>query len=510
MEEIDENIRKELKYRLLMLKYCRDDPLLEANMLEKLINVYKEKGLKIPENIQKIIERESRKLRREIEEELFKKKEQMRELGEKFEEEKKEGRQLSRKEEIFEEIYEKYENVMDYINSFQSKGIKLGLDNMKNILSLLGNPEKGLKVIHIAGTNGKGSVCAMIDSILQNAGYKIGRYVSPHLCRFTERLTINSDEITEEEVIWLMDKLKPYFEKADLTFFEAVTAMAFVYFKQKKVDYVVMEVGMGGRLDATNVVEPFMSVITNISIEHTQFLGRTIKEIAKEKAGIIKENSLVVTGAEGEALEVIKKVSKDKNAQLVPLMKCRKRDGKLYIDGLQDIELNLMGDFQLSNASVAVTAAVGLRELQVNVPDKAIKLGLEYVEWPGRFEFYRKNILIDCAHNEAGMIALGKEIEKLRHKNLVLIIGILDDKKIDTMIAEIVPLANTVIITKPKTGRAVPVETLAREVKKHTKNHLMKETVADAVKYAESIMAKDDLLLITGSCYVVGEAMLAL
>lgn len=510
MEEKESDISKEVKYRLLMLKYSRDDPILEANMLEKLIDVYKKRDMKIPNNIQKIITEESRKIRKKIEEELFKKKGEMKKLVEKVKDEKKEGKALSVTEEIFEEIYEKYEEALKYLYDLQRRGIKLGLESMKKILEMLGNPEKGLKVIHVAGTNGKGSVCAMIDSILEDAGYKVGRYTSPHLCRFTERFAVNNKEISKEEVVRLVNYLKPYFERVKLTFFEAVTVMAILYFKQKKVDFVVMEVGLGGRLDATNIVNSIISIITNIELEHTEYLGDNIKKIAMEKAGIIKENGVVVTAAEGEALEVIKSVCEDKNAKLIPLLKCVKREGKIEIDGLLDIELNLDGNFQFSNASVAVTASIALRDLQVNVPDSAIRIGLEYVEWPGRFEFYKKNILLDCAHNESGIIALKREVERLNYKNLILIIGILDDKKFEGMIEKVASIATKIIVTKATTDRAIPIETLAKEVKKHTNNYVTKEKVSEAIAYAKSILGKEDLLLITGSCYVVGEAMVVL
>ncbi|NQV08377.1 bifunctional folylpolyglutamate synthase/dihydrofolate synthase [Candidatus Woesearchaeota archaeon] len=501
---------KEVKYRLLMLKYARDDPMLEAQMIERLIEVYKRNEIKIPDNIQSIIKRESKRIRKDIEETLYKKKAEMKRLGGKFEDEKKQGMKFGEKVEDFERTYEKYEQAMDYLYSLQKRGMKLGLDSMKNTLKMLENPEKDLKIIHVAGTNGKGSVCAMIDSILESTGYKVGRYVSPHLARFSERITVNNDEIDEKSIVRLVNYLKPYIEKHKLTFFEAITVMAIVYFSEKKTDFVVMEVGLGGRLDATNVVNSIVSVITNISLEHTEYLGNNIKKIAMEKIGIIKEKNLVVTGADGEALKVIKEACETSNARLVPLMEARKNNNKIDIFDLFEVDLNLQGDFQISNASVAVTAVLALRELGFRVPSKAIKTGLEYVEFPGRFDFYKKNILLDCAHNEAGMNVLKNELEKLAHKNIILIIGILDDKKIDKMIETIVPFSKKVIITKPESERAVSTEDLAKEVKKFKKDYEIKQTVEEAVKYAESILGKDDLLVITGSCYVVGEAMIAL
>src|SRR3989344_3935982 len=207
-----------------------------------------------------------------------------------------------------------YRKTLEYLYSLESSKIKLGLENIQNLLSKIGNLEKQLKFIHVAGTNGKGSVCSMLFYILKEAGYKVGLYTSPHLKRFNERIRINGHFITDKEIVDYFLRVKPHITTQ--SFFEITTAMAFLYFKDKNVDFAVLEVGLGGRLDATNVVTPLISVITNIELEHTDLLGDTIEKIAFEKAGIIKDNVPVVTIAKGKALETIKKIAKGKNAPL--------------------------------------------------------------------------------------------------------------------------------------------------------------------------------------------------
>ena len=208
-----------------------------------------------------------------------------------------------------------YDNVIKYLYSLErKKGSKLGLKNIKELLRKINNPEKDLKCIHVAGTNGKGSVCAMISSVLQEAGYKVGMYTSPHLSDFRERFLINNKKISKKNIIKYFLEVKKFVDEQ--TFFEVITAMAFLYFKAEKVDFLVLEVGLGGRLDATNVVRPLISVITNVDIEHTDFLGKKIERIAYEKAGIIKENIPVVTGARGKSLSTIKRICKEKNSEL--------------------------------------------------------------------------------------------------------------------------------------------------------------------------------------------------
>ena len=399
-----------------------------------------------------------------------------------------------------------YKEVILFLNSLERiKGIKLGLDRVNGLLEKLGNPHKGLKIIHVAGTNGKGSVCAMVDSILQEAGYRVGRYTSPHLADFRERFLVNNKRITEEDVIKYFGIVKKH--HTNQTYFEFITAMAFLYFRDKNADFLVLEVGMGGRLDATNVITPLVSVITNVSLEHTKCLGRTVKAIAYEKAGIIKEGITSVSNAKKDALEVIKKACKERNSELFPAKDYIKRDGFVGIGDYKHLELGLKGDFQIENASTALAAIDVLKQqCKARINKSHITNGLRKARWPGRLEFIGKNILVDCAHNPAAFLALSKEIKKLKQdfKRLILVIGILKDKDVKGIIKIIEPLADAVIIAKPKTERAAEPEAIAKYVKKEQR------VIADskeALSYAKSIAKSNDLILVAGSIYLVGEIL---
>lgn len=383
-----------------------------------------------------------------------------------------------------------YQETLKYIYSREQFGIKLGLSNIKGILEDLGHPEDYLDFIHVAGTNGKGSVCAMISSVLQKQGYKVGLYTSPHLVDFTERIQINNEKISEKDLTKLVKKVSPYI--TNHTFFEAVTALAFQYFKEKKVDFVVAEVGMGGRLDATNTIKPLVSVITNISLEHREYLGDTIEKIAFEKAGIIKKGVPCITAATGAALSTIKEI-------------CTKRKSKLSVVRLnKNIKTNLNGFFQLINASTCLKVIDTLRDLGFDISKSSITKGLMKVVWPARMHFIHKNVLLDCAHNPAAVDVLAKEIKKLKYKNLILITGILKDKNIKEMIAKLAPLADHIIITKPDINRAANPKYITKFIKKDCS---ILPNVKEAVDLGRSMIKKEDLLLITGSIYTVGEAM---
>jgi len=384
-----------------------------------------------------------------------------------------------------------YKEAVDFLYALESKEYNLDLGNITGLLAKLGNPHEGLKYIHVAGTNGKGSVCAMLYSILQEAGYKAGMYTSPHLVRFSERIQVNNKEITNEEIAELFGKIKPFYTEE--TFFEVVTAMAFLYFKEKKADFVVLEVGMGGRLDATNVITPLVSVITNISLEHQKYLGKTIEKIAFEKAGIIKEGIPVVTGAEGSALDVIKEIAKKNNSKLSAISK-----------PLKKYSLSLKGAFQQFNANIAVKTIEVLNE-RYKLGIDSIKSGLLKANWPGRFEFIGKNILVDCAHNPAGAKVLKNELLSIKdnYNHIILVVGILSDKDIKPMLDELVPLADKIIITRPKTSRAEEPENIAKFI---NREYIIIDDVKEAVKKAKSIAKEKDLIVVSGSIYVIGEA----
>ena len=399
-----------------------------------------------------------------------------------------------------------YKQILKELYSLESVTFKQTLASMRILLKKLNNPEKKLKCIHVAGTNGKGSVCAMISSILQDAGYKIGMYTSPHLKKFNERIRINNKLITDKDIVKYYLKIKKY--APDQTFFDMTTAMAFLYFYDKKVDFAVMETGLGGRLDSTNVITPLVSIITNVGIEHTEYLGNTIEKISYEKAGIIKKNVPVVTAARGIALATIKKISNKNNSKLIIINKnkikiyCNKNYISFDINSYKNLILNnLNGEFQIENAAIVVKAIQTLKnDNNLRVNENNIKRGLLNAKWPGRFQFIRKNILIDCAHNTDSFKTLFKELKNINYKKLILVVGFSNDKDIK-LISKVIK-ANKTIITKSRNERAYNPSTIK---KYFNENSIIINNPKKAMNYAKKIAAKNDLILITGSIFLVGE-----
>src|SRR3989338_8972413 len=396
-----------------------------------------------------------------------------------------------------------YKKILDYLYSLESPEIKLGLERVQSLLDKLGNPEKGLLCIHVAGTNGKGSVCAMLQSVLMEAGYKVGMYTSPHLKRFNERIRMNNNLITDREIAGCFLKIKP--NATNQSFFEITTAMAFLYFREKNVDFAILETGLGGRLDATNVVNPLVSVITSIGLEHTELLGNTIEKIAFEKAGIVKEGMPVVTGAKGEALNIIKKIAKERNA---PLFLTRK---------FKDVKFRyLNGEFQQQNKDIALTAIDALREFhKIKINENKIIDGIKKTRWPARMEMISRNVLIDAAHNPDGFKILKNELISIKKQknieNFIFVIGIQTDKKIHTMLKTISPLFSAVVFTRSKNPKAAePAELLRNFNTLETLNPKKTQSKTinnpkNALKYAKKIAGSKDLVVVVGSIYMVGE-----
>ncbi|MBU4376739.1 MAG: bifunctional folylpolyglutamate synthase/dihydrofolate synthase [Candidatus Omnitrophica bacterium] len=420
--------------------------------------------------------------------------------------------------------YEKA-NDFDYKRSFK-------LDRMKSLSSRLGNPHEGIKAVHVAGTKAKGSVSSFINSILIKAGYKTGMYTSPHLISFRERIRVDGEPISEDNLARLVAKIYPHAEDMAKknerpTYFEVCTAIAFLYFKERGVDFMVLEVGMGGRLDSTNIVRPLVSVITPISYDHVQHLGPTMRDIASEKCGIIKEKSVVVSSPQNnEAFEVIKStvektrskfylVGKDAAFQKIYSGTERQIFNLLTKEGeYPRVEIRLLGEFQIENAVSAVLAVEALRHYEIFVDKVAIMAGLRSARWPGRFEILRKNplIVVDGAQNGQSAFILKKAVEtNLKYKKLFLILGTMCDKDIENICRELSGIADYVIATKSKSGRALSPQFL-KERFLHYKNidAETSDSVRDAIDKALRLAGKDDALLITGSLYVVGEAMEAL
>lgn len=426
-----------------------------------------------------------------------------------------------------------YESVIDYLYNLRRFGIKLGLENISQLLRFLGEPQKELKVIHVTGTNGKGSVCAMISSILRCAGFKIGMYTSPHLIRFTERIQVDGREISQKEVLRLFNKIKPFIERMmkesrtkQPTFFEVTTALALLHFAEEKVDFAVVEVGLGGSLDATNVVDPLVCVITHIALEHTKHLGRNLEDIAKEKAGIIKNCVPVVTAENNEkALNVIKNTCEERNCKMIRVGKDVSYEKiktdidhqyfnvKTDVNEYNNLKIKLLGDHQLVNAATAIGAIELLRYQHIDVPIKAVEEGLLKTNWPARLEVMHRSplIILDSTHNYDGLKAFRSSLDIFDYKRMILILGILNDKDLEMMIKEIAPLAHTIIATRPKSERAYDSKVIADIAKKYIeknfiKNVIVEEEVVEAVKHALSTAKKNDLICITGSIYTAGEA----
>ncbi len=391
-----------------------------------------------------------------------------------------------------------YQESVAYLESLEVFGQQLGLERIKRLLQKLGNPQNQLKTIHAAGTNGKGSVCAMIASILQEAGYKVGLYTSPHLVDIKERFLINGKKITEEDVARLATLIRPLadqvaLESAQPTYFEVTTAIAFHYFQEQAVDYAIIEVGLGGRLDATNAIpKPLVSVITSIDLEHTDILGDTIHEIAFEKAGIIKEGVPVVAHASDDAYRIIKRIADSEKSKI-------KRVAKKYSG-----KIGLQGEFQKMNAAVAVEA---IKAAKIPVAGTAIKAGIEKVIWPGRIDlrnYNRKRILFDCSHNLSGIKVLIPELKHFERERLIVLTSILKDKDYKHMLELIGQNAQLTILTKSTNPRACEPEVLA----KYTIGpRIAISDLENAIDFVLNEAGTVDLILVTGSIYLVGDVM---
>ena len=415
-----------------------------------------------------------------------------------------------------------YQKSLDYLFGLEKFGMIFGLNQIERILSVTGNPHKEIQAIHIGGTNGKGSTAAMMSSILQKEGYRVGLYTSPHLIRFTERIKVNGKEIEEKEVAALTEWMKEEIEAAGIaprfTFFDFTTAMAFHYFKQKLVDLAVLEVGLGGRLDSTNVVDPLISVITNVAKDHEEHLGKSILKIAGEKAGIIKKGRPLITAATTpQALHLFSKVCREKESPFYRVGKefryARAEDGDFDYEGLNrklwSVHLNLKGFHQIINAATAFGAMEVLEDLGYRVSTDAMIDGVREVEWPGRMEMVSSSpgVILDGAHNPAGALVLQESLEKeFQFQHLVLLIGIMKDKDIQSILQLLAPLADHIILTRPHTDRAAPPLLLKKILGRSGKKAEIVEDLNEAIARGLSLVGKEDLLCITGSLYTVGEA----
>ncbi len=428
-----------------------------------------------------------------------------------------------------------YPAALDFILSFADyeriprSGLVWDLGRMVMLLERLGNPQYAARSVHIAGTKGKGSTSAMIAAILASSGYRTGLYTSPHLLSIRERIQVDGRPIPEPAFARATAVMKPEVEwvnhfggLGELTTFELLTALAFLYYREVRVDYQVMEVGLGGRLDATNVVKPEVRVLTSISYDHMDVLGDTLDKIAAEKAGIIKPGSTVVCAPQfPEAMVVIEKVCQEKGAQLIKLgteVTWRLKDfnterQSFKLNGLiRNYELHtpLLGEYQLENAAAAVATAEVLSGLGARVTPDSIGVGLAQVRWPGRLQVLKRRpwLIIDGAHNVYSAKRLVEALRKyFSFSRAILVFGVSSDKDIAGMVAELAPLTGEVIVVSSRHPRAAKATVLADEFSKVGITPRLTENVVSAVDIALGMATPDDLICVTGSIFVIAEVM---
>jgi dihydrofolate synthase/folylpolyglutamate synthase len=431
-----------------------------------------------------------------------------------------------------------YTQAEEYLNSFvnyeQIPGISYvqpgySLDHVEELLNRMGSPHLSARTVHIAGTKGKGSVAAMIAQVLTGSGYKTGLYISPHFHTIRERISIDGNLISEADFAAAMEEVKPFVESMrqdaalrQLTYFEALTALAFAYFRKKLVEFQVLEVGLGGRLDATNVVKPEVCIITPISLDHTQILGNTLKEIAREKAGIIKPGCRVVLSPQPEeAAAVIKDTCHEREAHVVQVGKeitCQKTGGDVFHQSLAvkgrindyNLRIPLLGDYQLENAAAAVAALEILASMGFAISATDIAQGMARVQWAGRFHILQQNptVLVDGAHNVSSMRGLVRNVGAyFGRKRTLVVFGTSTDKDIPGIVSELVSLASQVIVTQASQSRAASPSTLAAEFRRRGVQTETSESVPQGISRALSEANSTDLVCVTGSLFVVGETL---
>ncbi|BCA80424.1 folylpolyglutamate synthase/dihydrofolate synthase family protein [Desulfuromonas sp. AOP6] len=409
-----------------------------------------------------------------------------------------------------------YGESLDYLYGLQRFGIKLGLENIKNLLDALQHPEKGYSVIHVAGTNGKGSVSAALAEILQQAGYKTGLYTSPHLHCFTERIQVNRRPIPEVDVVELTKEIRALSPGVPATFFEFTTALALVYFARQKVDFAVLETGMGGRLDATNAITPQLTLITPISLDHVEHLGGDLATIAGEKAGILKKDVPVVIGAQEDcALEVLLAQSSRLNCRpwvagvdytVIP----RGSRFTFAAQGicLENVKTSLPGRHQMHNMGQALAGALALREQGATLTEEMLRRGVESVRWPGRLEWWGDGdfLLLDGAHNAAGAQVLADYLISLRPAGVRWVFGMKSGRKPADLLLPLLPLVTEVYCAPPPVEEAVAVQDLCEATAGQGVPCSAYTSPEDALAAALAQRIPGEIVLVAGSLYLVAAA----
>ena len=412
-----------------------------------------------------------------------------------------------------------YEEALSYIHSICWKGSKLGLDRTRELLGKLNDPQKELKFIHIAGTNGKGSTAAMLSSILEEAGYRVGLYTSPFINRFNERMQVNHQPIPDEELAALTEYVRPYADAmADSpTEFELITALAMVWFARQKCDIVVLEVGMGGELDSTNIIDvPEAAVIAAMGLDHVKELGPTMADIARAKAGIIKEGGRVVSyGGNPEADEVIAAVCRARNASLCQPDFSAIVPGDFSLEGQtfsykgwRGLRIPLVGAYQMNNAAVVLETVEVLRQRGWSVSDEAVRQGLADTRWPARFEVLRRDpvFIVDGGHNPHGIRATAESLRRLfPGRKITFVTGVMADKDVEHILGLIVPLAEQFFTVRPDNPRAMDAGELAARIEAMGAKATACASVRDGVDRAIQAEGPHGVACALGSLYMSGE-----
>ena len=430
-----------------------------------------------------------------------------------------------------------YKEAIDYILSFtdyeKTSGVLYSASNYdlrrtEGLLHLLGDPHLTAQTVHIVGTKGKGSTAAMMASVLQTAGYRTGLFTSPHLHTFRERITVDGEKMSEEQLADLIAEIKPKAAEihrgayGKLTTFEILVALGFAHFQRSGVDFQVLEAGMGGRLDATNVVHPLVCIITSISLDHTEVLGKTYEEIAREKAGIIKPGTTVVSSPQRpEVIDIIEDTCHQNEARLIWVgsdvtweKESADLSGQIFqVHGKRDdylLTIPLIGDHQLENAATAVAALEVIDEAGMKVPRSSLVVGLSQVRWPGRLEVLQTSplVVVDGAHNAYSASKLRQAVEQyFNYRRLILIVGTSSDKDIPGIVEELVPLSEAVIIARSRHPRSAQPSAIAAEFQKHRVAAKVADNVGAAVVQALDMASPEDMILATGSFFIVAEVI---
>ncbi len=415
-----------------------------------------------------------------------------------------------------------YNEATSYLFSKHAKGMKLGLENVIHFLNRIGHPELGFPSIHIAGTNGKGSTAAILESILREAGNKTGLYTSPHLIDMRERIQISGQWISPEKVIHYIQYFKPEIEATNISFFEILTSMAFLYFLENETDIAILETGLGGRLDATNVVQPLFSMITEIGLDHTRILGKTLKSITYEKGSIFKSDIPCLMGVNSKKVKTyFQELARDRTPlsfcqENVHIRNIRLTDQGSWFDAeaelffYRNLFLRLLGQHQVNNCRLVLLAVNEFMKRGWAISEKSVREGLKKVRWPARLELLSEQpkLLLDSAHNPLGIRSLVKALKTLfDYDKLILLFGVLKDKDYRKMIEPLVPLAQSIIFTRPQSDRALEPEHFYSLPILRKKSVQVIPVIKKAWEKAVNLASKNDLVCGTGSMFLTGELL---